>query len=57
MRLTKALNLDNDGNLVKTAPQNAGSERIETVRMPLSELPAFMALPTTVATLRVQAYY
>ena len=42
-RLTKALSLDDDGNLVKTAPQNAGSEWIETVRMQLSELPAFMA--------------
>jgi len=30
-RLTKALSLDNDGYLVKTAPQNAGSEWIETV--------------------------
>jgi hypothetical protein len=43
MRLTKALCLDDDGNLLKTAPQNAGSGRIETVRMQLSELPAFMA--------------
>ena len=42
-RLTKALSLDADGNLHKAPPNNAGLGEIETVRMRLSDLPAFMA--------------
>ena len=41
-RLTKLLFLDENGELIKQGPSNAGSGHVETVAIPLTDLPDYL---------------